>query len=133
MNDSKKDYKVDHRVLMDDEQYEVGDTITLSHKDAKPLLETNPPVISLPGKEEETPAGNSTNVVSLTKEPEELAERISAIKVEIEKLDENDKTKWTNSGVPDANVLTEMLGWKVKAKERDWAWKQINKETKGQN
>jgi len=124
MSNSEVKYQVDHRLLMD-KQYEVGDSITLSDKDAKPLLETNPPVISLLGKDGKTSEGNNTNIVNLNKAPEELADRIAAIKVEAAKLDKEDQTKWTAGGMPDANVLTEMLGWKVKAEERNQAWMEV--------
>jgi len=124
MSTSKTKYQVVHRLLMD-KQYEAGDPITLSDEDAKPLLETNPPVISLPGKKVESSSGNKTNVVKLKTAPEENAERITAIKEAIGQLNKKDESHWTKNNEPDANVLTEMLGWKVKAEERDQAWMEI--------
>lgn len=117
MSNPENKYQVDHRLLMDDEQYEAGDLISLTIKDAGPLLNTNPPVISLPGKSENKSTGKNTNA--------ELEDRISAIKIEVGKLDKDDETKWTAAGLPDATVLTEMLGWKVKAGERNQAWMEM--------
>jgi len=124
MSNSKVKYQVDHRLLMD-KQYEVGDSITLSDEDAEPLLNTNPPVISLPDEKEDEPESGKTNVVNLTNAPEQLADRIVAIKEAIGRLDKKDEAHWTKSNEPDANVLTELLGWKVKADERNQAWMEM--------
>ena len=123
----KSVYNVNTPIKFSGEQYHPDDkemnTIELSVKEAKPLLAIN--AISVPDEDEkETPSTDSSN---LKKAPEELVERVAAIKDEIEKLDKDDNTKWTAGGMPDANVLTEMLGWKVKAEERNQAWVQVNK------
>ena len=124
MSNSKVEYQVDHRLLMD-KQYEVGDSITLSDEDAEPLLNTNPPVISLPGKKEGEPESGKTNVVTLKTAPEKKSDRITAIKDAIANLDKKDEAHWTKNNEPDANVLTELLGWKVKADERNQAWMEM--------
>ncbi len=127
---AKRRYNIYSPVKFGGEQYHPDDkemnTIELSVKDATSLLAVN--AIGDPSESEEAPTSDNTNVVKLKKAPEDLVDRVAAIKVEIGKLDKDDKTKWTAGDMPDCNVLTEMLGWKVKAEERNHAWVQFNKE-----
>jgi len=60
--------------------------------------------------------------------PEDPAVRKAAIVGAIGLLDKDDKTHWIGNGAPDANVLTELLGWKVKADERNQIWMDINSD-----
>jgi len=126
---AKRIYNVDSPVKFSGTQYHPDDkennTIELSEKEAKPLLALN--AISEPSEDEpeDEPTNKSSNIVNLKTTPEELEDRLSAIKGAVSKLDKEDKTKWTSNGMPDANVLTEMLGWKVKADERNQAWMEM--------
>ena len=36
---------------------------------------------------------------------------------------------YTEDGKPDANVISDRLGWRVSARERDEAWRQVSGET----
>jgi len=125
MSNSNTKYRVDYRLNMGKKEYEVGDPISLSDEEAEPLLNTNPPVLSLASQSEKAPASDKTNVVKLQKAPEDEADRIVAIKEAISLLDKDDQTHWTKNEEPDANVLTELLGWKVKASERNQAWMEV--------
>lgn len=49
-------------------------------------------------------------------------ERLAAIRDTIAGLDPNDPAHFVKIGKPDANVLTELLGWRVTARDRDDAW-----------
>jgi hypothetical protein len=53
--------------------------------------------------------------------------RRAAIKATIAQLDLSDPTHVTEDGKPDATVLTDLLGWKVSAKERDNAWAEVER------
>jgi len=125
---AKRIYNVDSPIKFGGEQYHPDNkdmnTIELPTKEAENLLAVN--AISVPDEiKKETPTDKKTNVVNLQTAPEENAERITAIKEAIGQLDKKDESHWTKNNEPDANVLTEMLGWKVKAEERDQAWMEI--------
>ena len=53
--------------------------------------------------------------------------RRAAIKSTIAQLDLSDPTHMTEGGKPDATVLSDLLGWKVSAKERDDAWAELER------
>lgn len=63
--------------------------------------------------------------------PTEPAERLSAIKEAIAGLDLSVDANKTTDGRPDCNALTEALGWKVGAAERDEAWAAVKAEADG--
>lgn len=66
------------------------------------------------------------NVVSLFKaRPEDPDQVSAAIKAVIIGLDKNESAHWNASGSPDANTITEKLGWKITAAERDAAWAEL--------
>lgn len=54
--------------------------------------------------------------------PTDPAERIEAIAKAIETLDPKDEEHWTGSGKPNVVSLEAILGWDIKAAERDQAW-----------
>jgi hypothetical protein len=62
-------------------------------------------------------------------EPKDPAQRLAAIGREIGRLDRRDTAHFTEDGKPDANVLSDRLGWRVSARERDEAWRQAGGET----
>lgn len=62
-----------------------------------------------------------------TKRQDDPMTRRGAIKATIERLDFSDPTHVTEDGKPDATVLTDLLGWKVSAKERDDAWAEVER------
>jgi len=120
MSNAKSEYQVNYRLRMNGDDYEPGETISLSDKDAKPLLATNPPVIKLPPSDD--------NVVALTGSkpaPENQDERINQIQAAIIGLEKKIEANWTKDGTPDAKTLTERLGWKVSAAERNQAWMEL--------
>ena len=59
--------------------------------------------------------------------PSDPEGRREAIKATIAQLDLSDPTHVTEDGKPDATVLTDLLGWKVSAKERDDAWAEVER------
>ena len=130
-------YTVNRPVKHDGEQYGEGDPIELCEKVAQPLIDCGAikgPVdfdaIENAGSE----TGNgSGNVVSLTPAPDQNnpnrkpapddpAERVAAIKTAISKLDLANDAHWTKNKEPNAQVLTELLGWAVTAEERNQVW-----------
>jgi len=130
MSNAKTEYQIHYRLRMNGDDYEPGETLSLSDKDAKPLLMTNPPVITVPDKAEEIQS--DSNVVQLNNTaPENQGERINQIQAAIIGLDNAVKSNWNNDGTPDAKVLSERLSWKVKAAERNQAWMELqdNRDT----
>jgi hypothetical protein len=61
----------------------------------------------------------------LTKQLDDPVSRRAAIKATIEQLDLSDPTHVTEDGKPDATVLSDLLGRKVSARERDDAWAEL--------
>lgn len=62
----------------------------------------------------------------LIEEPAEGSDaRFDAIVAAIQELDPDNQDQFTQNGKPDATVLTEHLGWRVSATERDEAWEAI--------
>ncbi|MDP6622794.1 MAG: hypothetical protein QF754_11070 [Alphaproteobacteria bacterium] len=59
--------------------------------------------------------------------PSDPEGRREAIKATIAQLDLSDPTHVTEDGKPDATVLSDLLGWKVSAKERDDAWAEVER------
>lgn len=55
--------------------------------------------------------------------PEDQSVRLAAIRTAMEGLDDDD-SNYTKSGLPDARVLTGILGWTVSSEERDLALRQ---------
>ena len=70
------------------------------------------------------PAGDKLPAERPSKKPDRLA----AIQAAMGDLDLTIQGNVTDEGAPDANVLTEALGWKVDAKERDEAWAAFQKD-----
>ena len=62
-----------------------------------------------------------------TRQRDDPEVRRAAIKATIAQLDLSDPTHVTEDGKPDATVLTDLLGWKVSAKERDDAWAEVER------
>jgi len=113
-----KRYNVHSPINHDGEQYHPNtenNVIELTDKQAKPLLDE-----SVIGLINEIDGSEVPGTIEQTK-PENEAAVLHAIRRVIEGLDVTDKTKWTKANKPDANVLTELLGWSVSAAERDAA------------
>ncbi len=62
-----------------------------------------------------------------TRQRDDPEARRAAIKATIAQLDLSDPTHVTEGGKPDATVLSDLLGWKVSAKERDEAWAEFER------
>ena len=60
--------------------------------------------------------------------PSKKPDRLAAIQAAMGDLDLTIQGNVTEDGAPDANVLTETLGWKVDAKERDEAFAAFQKD-----
>jgi len=115
-----KRYTVNSPIKSGGAQYHPDDadmnTIELTDKEAKPLLATVPPVIS------------ATSVVVVEKtEPEGPSEPLldtnhnAVIRQAIKSLDKDDAALWTNDHKANTKVLSEIVGFKVSAAERDAA------------
>jgi len=63
-----------------------------------------------------------------TKQPDDPDARRVAIKTAIEQLDLSDPTHVTEDGKPDATVLSDLLGRRVSARERDDAWAEMESD-----
>jgi len=59
--------------------------------------------------------------------PSDAQERRAAITEAIRRLDTTDPTHMTEGGKPDATVLSDLLGWRVSAEERDAAWEEVQR------
>jgi len=57
--------------------------------------------------------------------PTDPAERATAIKDAIAKLDKADAALWTNTGMPKVPAIASVTGWEVTQKERDAVWTEI--------
>ena len=68
-----------------------------------------------------------TQVPQSTKRQDDPDARKAAIKATIKQLYLSDPTHMTEGGKPDATVLSDLLGWKVSAKERDDAWVELGR------
>lgn len=68
-----------------------------------------------------------------TGRPAERDARLDAIRAEIAALDAADPAHVTGNGRPDANVLSERLGWRVSARERDLAMDRDSNEREDQD
>jgi hypothetical protein len=54
--------------------------------------------------------------------PEDPAEADRQIAGVIQALDPGEEAVWTSGGKPDAQALSEKLGWRVSAEDRDRVW-----------
>jgi len=57
--------------------------------------------------------------------PSDPDARQAAIAAAIRRLDPEDPTHMTEGGKPDATVLSDLLGWRVSAEERDAVWEDV--------
>lgn len=81
--------------------------VSLSEEDAAPLIS-----LGVLGDQ----------VVEESADPTDPAERLAAIREAIGNLDKGTESNWISGGRPDIAALSQLLGWKVAAKERDAAW-----------
>ena len=119
-----KSYICDSLVNHDGKLHAIGEIIELTDDAAEPLLALGR--ISVPASDPVP-----SNVVSLgdakkkpsdsEQEPSDPDERQAAILAAIDGLDKDDGNLWLKSGAPDTRALSEALGWKVTAAERDEA------------
>ena len=70
------------------------------------------------------PASEARDVTDVR--PTDEADRLARIAEVIGTLDLSDPAHVTASGKPDATVLSELLGWRVSAEERDRAWDEVS-------
>jgi len=110
---ANKSYTVSSPIRHNGKDYAEGDSIDLSDKDAKSLLEIN--VIGTGAATGKTPTM-----------PLDEAERLAAIVDAIGKLSGKDASLWLKNGAPKTEAIAAITGWDVSAKERDAAWTQIN-------
>lgn len=130
-----KDYIVQTPLKKDGKLVPPQKIVSLEDAEAKPLLACHAiidpdelvDVVNEAGEKEDENPNPGGNVVKITKRPENEDEARDAIVSAIESLDPIDKTQFTNDGAPDATVLTELLGWKVSAKDRDEIWAEVKK------
>lgn len=146
MKQETKTYRVDSPIRHNGEFYRPDDeelnTIELTDKEAKPLLaigaisEINDEQVTAPEGGKGTAgakAGAGTTDGAGTKEaPTDPAERIAAIKEAIGKLEPGNEAHWLKDGkTPEVKALEELLGFGIKAGERDQAFAELqagNKE-----
>jgi hypothetical protein len=137
-----KTYNCESQVNHDNVLYGVGKPIEMTPGQAESLLKkgrlSDPDAEPAESESDETPAPD--NVVKIgekiksdddegglpKEEPTDPSARAEFIKVVIIGLDKNNKDHFTNSDKPDANVLSERLGWRVSAAERDAVWDSLN-------
>jgi len=68
----------------------------------------------------------SDNVVTLVQPPESAEDRIDAInKATVSLQEENNAEKFTTANGPTVEALTEVLGWKPSAAERNQVWLEL--------
>ena len=60
--------------------------------------------------------------------PTDPAERLDAIVVAIQSLDEVDPELWTKGGKPQVSAIEAVLGWEISGAERDEAWARLEAE-----
>jgi hypothetical protein len=78
-----------------------------------------------PGPAEPPPQGDATGegeADAAAAAPTDPDERLAGIKAAIGALDPEAADHFTKGGKPDANVLSDRLGWRVGSAERDAAW-----------
>jgi len=128
----------------DGEQYAIGDPIELTEKQAAQLLlvkavhkapvELPDNVTELPKKTtpDQNDPNRKTEITGGGNEEqlgaEQAAARVEQIKAAIATLEEGNEKHWTKDGKPDASVLTEKVGSKVSAKERDAVWAEMQEK-----
>lgn len=126
-NPTKQPYTVTRRLTHDGVDYlPGGDPVELTDDQAELLnAGTDPVVIPIDDKANpDADSGSGSNSTSAT--PIDADQRLAAIKTAIAELDPNDEAHWTKDKKPDATVLSERLGWQVKAAERDQAWAEVS-------
>lgn len=132
---SKKEYKINTPIKGIDIEVGKLSALDLKENDIKALLDcgaiSEPESNAVVEPEESDPSGvdidqeKQGNNETVRPEDDEAAKQqiINAINT----LDKNDKTKWTKNKKPDANVLSEQLGWEVSAAVRDDIWNEMSK------
>lgn len=118
----KHPYNVTRRLTHDGVDYlPGGDPVELTADQAALLCAGSDPAITPIEADTQAPANGADE----TQTPVDPDQRQAAIIAEIGKLPLDDDTLWTNSGKPDAGALSERLGFRVSAAERDAAWAQV--------
>lgn len=108
-------YKVCDPVKHDGDRYAPGDPIELTDKQARPLLAV--------GAIKQVDVAPGTQPVVAPTDP---VERIAAIKAAISGLDPKNPDLWNKDGkTPDVKVLETLLGWDIKAEERNQAMQEL--------
>ncbi len=105
-------YTVKSPLRHDGKDCAVDSPVEMDEKTAAPLIAVG---AIEPESEKAPPAG-----------PTDPAERLSAIKDAISRLDKDNKKLWTKSGLPDLAALEYVLEWRPAAPERDQAWQELN-------
>lgn len=122
-NPVKQPYTVTRRLTHDGVDYlPGGDPVELTDDQVELLnAGTDPVVIPIDDKANPDADSGSTSAT-----PIDADQRLAAIKAAIAELDPDDEAHWTKDKKPDATVLSEKLGWKVKAAERDEAFSELS-------
>ena len=126
MTQQKSTYRVDTPMRHNGEVYhphkEGRDTIELTDKEAQTLLAMR--AVSVHGAQ--TAADATSGEVTAPTVP---AERIAAIKEAIGQLEPGNGAHWLKDGkTPEVKALEELLGWNIKAEERNQAFAELTKE-----
>jgi len=120
-----KTYICESRVKLDGDDYEAGEEIELTQKQADQMFGNATPSISELKAEQKTAAKPADNAKPDNTQPELSDEQTQKIIEVINTLDKDDKAHFTASNKPDAKVLSEKCGFNVSAKLRDVIWAEL--------
>lgn len=133
MKQEKQIYRVIGPIRHDGEFYRPDDdelnTIELTDKEARPLLAIG--AVSVIGDETEDKSTDGETKTGAKKDaveaPTDQAVRIDAIKEAIGKLEPENGAHWLKDGkTPEVKALEELLGWGIKAEERNQAMLELH-------
>lgn len=143
MSDQKKTYRVKTPLRFNGDVYHPDDeeknTVEMTDKEAKTLLameaisEVTGEKVAAPeggnGTAGATEGAGTTDGAGATDAPTDPADRMAAIKDAISKLEPGNKEHWLKDGkTPEVKALEELLGWDIKAEERNQAMQELQAE-----
>lgn len=124
-NAEEKKYRVDSPLKAGGKRYEIGQPVSLPYKLAEQLKLDH--VIS-DWKDEATKEAGGAPAAPVA--PTDAAERLTAVKEAIGKLNIDSGDLWTAGGLPKTEAIAQVTGWPVTAAERDAAWAEVKPEGK---
>lgn len=134
MNEPKKTYRVNTPLRFNGDVYHPEkkdlNTVEMTDKEAKPLLAigaiTPNNVESVAAIKDGNGTAGATDGAGTREAPTEPAERNAAIKEAIGKLEPENGAHWLKDGkTPEVKALEELLGWGIKAEERNQAMMEL--------